>query len=225
MGAPLRHACDMGKERFRDRVHAGRLLGERLLDLEPAKPVVLGLPRGGVVVAAEVAERLGVPVDVFVARKIGHPGHRELGVGAIAEGGDPTYDESALRHHGITPDELAPVVADERAELARRVAAYRPNRALPFLGGKTVVVVDDGIATGATARAALQALRRQDPARLVFAAPVGPHGAEKQLRDADDVVILRTPRWFAAVGQWYDDFGQVSDDEVLRLLRRRHDNA
>lgn len=213
----------MFQARFRNRAEAGRLLGARLLQLQVDEPIVLALPRGGVVVAAEVAAVLGAQVDVFVARKIGHPARPELGLGAIAEGGDPAYDEPALRHYGLKPEDLAPVVAAERDELARRVAAYRGNRVLPPLASRSVVVVDDGIATGATARAALQALREQRPGRLVFAAPIGPAGADEELPEADDVIIMRTPRHFLAVGQWYDEFGQVTDEEVLRLLASRPD--
>lgn len=217
--ARVGHAPGVGSGTFRDRVDAGRLLGATLRELDLTDPLILGLPRGGVVIAAEVARVLDVRFDVFVARKIGHPYHPELGLGAVAEGGDPTYDDKALRHHALTPDDLAPVVEAERAELARRVAAYRGARALPPLSSRTVVLVDDGIATGGTARAALQALRSRDPDRLVFAVPVGPKRAPAQLEDyADDIVILCTPTFFGAVGQWYDEFAQVSDDEVLALL-------
>lgn len=194
------------------------MLGAHLRDLRLVQPIVLGLPRGGVVVASEVSAALGGTFDVLVARKIGHPAQRELGVGAIAEGGEPTYDEKALARYGLKVDDLAPAAEAEQAELARRVASYRGGRSLPPMGGRNIVLVDDGIATGVTARAALQALRAQEPARLVFAVPVGPEGSADQLPDADDVVILRSPRPFVAVGKWYDDFAQVSDDEVLRLL-------
>lgn len=209
----------MSTQRFANREDAGRLLGSRLLGMALRDPIVLGLPRGGVVVAAQAAAALGVHADVFVARKIGHPAQRELGVGAIAEGGEPTYDEKALRRHGLSADDLAPVVAAERAELARRVAAYRTSRQLPALADRDVVLIDDGIATGATARAALRALRAHAPSRLVFAAPVGPlQTPELLVDDADDIVVLRTPLFFVAVGRWYDEFGQVGDDEVRRLL-------
>lgn len=206
--------------RFRDRVEAGELLGAHLLQLGLPDPVVLGLPRGGVVVAAEVAKLLGVAADVFIVRKIGHPQQRELGLGAISEGGQPRYDEQALARYQVTVEDLAPVVAAERLELDRRISTYRGNRPLLPLAGRHVVLVDDGLATGVTARAAAQALAERRPARLVFAAPVGPDPSGGRLADhVDDVVILHTPRHFAAVGQAYDDFREVSDEVVLRLLR------
>jgi putative phosphoribosyl transferase len=204
---------------FDNRTHAGHLLGRRLAELALPDPVVLGLPRGGVAVAAEVAAELGAPVEVFVARKIGHPRQPEYGVGAIAEGGEPVYDERALRVTGLAPADLEQVVAAEREELARRVQAFRGERRLPDLAGRAVVLVDDGVATGVTARAALRAVRARGPARLVLAAPVG---APESLRDlaaeADEVVVLAAPRRFTAVGRWYTSFIQVEDDEVLRLL-------
>jgi predicted phosphoribosyltransferase len=213
----------MGSRTFSDRAEAGRLLGERLVTVLAARsgatPVVLGLPRGGVVVAAQVAAVLGVPVDVFVARKIGHPRQPEYGLGALAEDGDPVFDEDALAATGLTASDLARVVAVERHELIRRVEAYRRGRTRPALEGRTVVLVDDGIATGVTARAALRALRRQRPADLVLAVPVA---APQSLRDlaaeADDVIALLTPAAFGSVGRCYAEFPQVSDDEVIRLL-------
>jgi predicted phosphoribosyltransferase len=215
---------------FDDRTQAGRLLGQRLCELglgpagERSGPpsaggLVLGLPRGGVVVAVAAAAELAAPVEVFVARKLGHPYQPELGLGAIAEGGQALWDEAALRHLRLSPVDLADVVAAEQRELSRRVAAYRGDRDLPRLAGRTVVLVDDGVATGGTARAALRALRGRAPAWLVFAAPVGPADAAERLSaEADDVVLLATPRPFSAVGRFYRAFGQVGDDEVVRLL-------
>ena len=209
----------MRQRTFADRASAGRLLGRHLRALGLADPVVLGLPRGGVVVAAGVAAELDVATEVFVARKIGHPVQPEFGVGAIAEGGEPVYDRDLLRRLGLQPGDLDPVVAAERDELARRVQTYRAGRALPRLAGRTVVLVDDGIATGVTARAALRTLRTHGPDRLILAAPVGAAPSLQELAcDVDETAVLETPAPFGAVGRWYDEFGQVGDDEVLALL-------
>ena len=162
---------------------------------------------------------LGVPADVFVARKIGLPRQPEYGVGAIAEGGEPVFDQRALRLLGLSAEDLAPVVAAERAELTRRVRLYRGDRAVPRVEGRTVVLVDDGVATGVTARAALAALRAQAPDRLVLAAPVAAPGSLRDLEGAAvEFAVLTAPSGFAAVGRWYAAFAQVSDDEVIRLL-------
>jgi putative phosphoribosyl transferase len=204
---------------FTDRAEAGELLGRQLAGLGLDDPVVLGLPRGGVVVAAHAAAVLGVPADVFVARKIGLPRQPEYGVGAIAEGGEPVFDERALLQLGLSAEDLAAVVAAERAELTRRVRLYRGDRAVPRVDGRTVVLVDDGIATGVTARAALAALHAQAPARLVLAAPVAAPGSLRDLADAvDEFAVLTAPSGFASVGRWYASFPQVSDDEVISLL-------
>jgi putative phosphoribosyl transferase len=204
---------------FADRAEAGEFLGRHLAGLGLDEPVVLGLPRGGVVVAAHAAAVLGVRADVFVARKIGLPRQPEYGVGAIAEGGEPVFDQRAMRQLGLSADDLAPVVAAERAELTRRVRLYRGDRPAPRVEGRTVVLVDDGIATGVTARAALAALRAQAPARLVLAAPVAAPGSLRDLGGAaDEFAVLTAPSGFAAVGRWYAAFAQVSDDEVISLL-------
>jgi putative phosphoribosyl transferase len=205
---------------FTDRADAGRQLAQHLARLELAAPVVLGLPRGGVPVAVEVAAALGAPVDVLVARKIGAPGRPEFGVGAIAEGGEPLFDADLLRGLRLTPDDLADTVAAERAELARRVRLYRGTRALPELAARTVVLVDDGIATGSTARAALRAIALRRPARTVLAVPVGPPETLTAMADdADEVVAVLTPRRFGAVSRFYDAFPQLSDGEVTAALR------
>jgi predicted phosphoribosyltransferase len=211
------------RTRFHDRAHAGRELAGHLRILQEKgllpHPVVLALPRGGVAVAREVARELGAPLDVMVVRKIGAPFHEEYGIGAIAGDDEPLYDERALRRLGLTEAELAPVVARERAELRRREERYRQGRPAPEVRGRTVIVVDDGLATGSTARAALRALRRRGPGRLVLAVPVGaPDAAELMRAEADEVVCLYRPAAFQAVGLWYDDFEQLTDGDVLDAL-------
>ncbi len=210
------------RTRFRDRRDAGRALGELVGRLDLVDPVVLALPRGGTPVAAEVVAAVGGQLDVFVARKIGLPGQPELGVGAVAEGGEPLLDEAALSRHGLSPEDMAATVEQERAELARRVAHYRGDRSLPELADRQVVLVDDGLATGSTARAALRALRGARPARLVLAVPVCAPGAAQALeQEADEVVCVLQPEGFRAVGAWYERFDQTSDAEVLDLLAAR----
>ncbi|RBQ19589.1 phosphoribosyltransferase [Spongiactinospora rosea] len=215
---------------FADRAEAGRLLAARLVDLDLGAdaegPVVLALPRGGLPVGAPVARRLGGVLDVLVTRKLGYPPQPELGVGAIAEGGEPVFDTGLMRRLGLSREALAAVVEEERAELRRRVAAYRGDRPLPELGGRDVIVVDDGLATGNTARAGLRAARGKGPARLVLAVPVGaPETVASMWEEADEVVTLAAPPEFQAVGQWYARFGQLSDADVLDVLRRYGPNA
>ena len=209
---------------FRDRHHAGRLLAERLIQVvDPATladPLVLGLPRGGVPVAFEVARALDAPLDVFVARKLGSPRQPELGIGAVAEGGTRVLDDATVRALGVTPEDLERITVREQAELERRVARYR-GRPLPPLTGRDVIVVDDGLATGVTASAALAALRATDAARVVLAVPVAAADTAEQLRATGVVVVsVIEPDDLRAVGRWYDHFEQTSDDEVLDLLGR-----
>ncbi|MFC3572500.1 phosphoribosyltransferase [Streptomyces yaanensis] len=209
---------------FRDRREAGRELARCLRVLQekgafPDPVVVLALPRGGVAVAAEVARALDAPLDVLVVRKIGAPSHEEYGIGAIVGDGPPLFDDWALDQLGLSEADLAPVVARERRELHRRERLYRQGRPAPELGGRTVIVVDDGLATGVTASAALSSVRRQEPARVVLAVPVSsPEAAELLSHDADDVICLKRPSSFTAVGLCYEDFEQLTDDDVLRAL-------
>ncbi len=183
--------------------------------------MVLGLPRGGVPVAFEVARALGAPLEVLVARKLGAPGNPEYALGAIAEGGAVVLEDEAVAESGAGEAELARLVEQETAELARRVRAYRGDRPLPPLAGRTAILVDDGIATGRTALAAVRALRRLGPRRLVLAAPVAAAETAAKLRgEVDELVCLAEPELFFAVGSWYERFGQTSDDEVRELLER-----
>ena len=206
--------------RFEDRADAGRVLAAKVAELGLQHPVVLGLPRGGVPVAAEVARALGAPLDVFVARKVGAPGHEEYGIGAVAEGGAWVADEAVLPRLGITPDEFDRLAAREDAAVVAQVERFRQGRPLPSIVGREVVLVDDGLATGMTALAALRALRRLRPARLVLAEPVCAASAVHLLAgEADDVVCVHQPEEFHAVGAWYGDFSPTADDEVLRLVR------
>ena len=204
--------------RFRDRVHAGRALAVRLEHLRDAHPVVVGLPRGGVPVAAEVAAALGAQLDVVLVRKIGAPEREELAVGAIGEDGVTVRNDAVLAELGLSWDDVADQVERERAEVARRAAELRPGPR-PDLRDRTVILVDDGIATGATVVAALRVLRDLGAGRVVLAVPVAPPDSLAALAPlTDEVVCPSTPRRFAAVGPWYDDFTQVPDEQVRKLL-------
>jgi putative phosphoribosyl transferase len=204
---------------FADRSEAGRRLAERVRPFAVNDPLVLALPRGGVPVGAELALRLDADFDVLMVRKIGLPGHPELGVGAMAEDGRVLYDDLALARLHVPRQALSDTVAAERDELDRRRRVYRGERPLPRMAGRDCVIVDDGVATGGTARAALRMVRQAGPARVVLAVPVASPEAVALLREeADALVVLSAPDNFRAVGEWYRDFGQLSDDHVTAIL-------
>jgi len=206
--------------RFRDRTEAGRLLGERLGDLaRRTDVVVLALPRGGVPVGRQVARALGAPLDVFLVRKLGLPAQPELAMGAIASGGTQVLNEELVRELRLGGDVIERVAERERGELERREHLYRGERPFPELSGRTVVLVDDGLATGATMRAAVEAVRTRGPARVVVAVPTAPRHSLRELEPpVDGLASLIAPEPFYAVGAWYDDFREVPDDEVRRVL-------
>ena len=210
--------------RFRNRRDAGQWLAADLRAFAGRTDViVLALPRGGVPVGYEVAATLGAPLDVFVVRKLGLPGHEELAMGALASGGVRVLDEELIRVARVSPAEVSRVTAAEQAELERRERRYRGDRPFPDLRGKTAILVDDGLATGSTMRAAVTALRIEGPTRIVVAVPVAASETCEALKTlADDVICAVTPEPFHAVGLWYDDFSQTTDDEVRELLERSH---
>jgi putative phosphoribosyl transferase len=204
---------------FRDRVEAGELLAERLAGLKGQDVVVLGLPRGGVPVAAEVAAALGAPLDVIVVRKLGVPFQPELAMGAVGEGGVVVLNEELLALTQVSREDVAEAEERERAEVAQRVLRFRGDRDAVPLKGRIALLVDDGIATGSTARAACRVARALGALRVLVATPVAAIDSARSLRrDADDVICLQTPERFSAVGEWYEDFSQTSDAEVNRLL-------
>ncbi len=212
---------------FQNRTDAGRRLAQRLLTYANRPDVlVLALPRGGVPVAFEIARELKAPLDVFVVRKLGVPGQEELAMGAIASGGSCVLNQHLIRAIGITQDEVNTVIAQEKRELQRRQRLYRADRPYPDLHNRTVILVDDGLATGATMYAAVTALRKLEPARLIVAVPV----AAKEVCDrfghiVDEMVCVQTPDPFDGVSRWYADFSQTTDDEVRELLMRANPGA
>jgi predicted phosphoribosyltransferase len=215
----------MTQQRFHNRADAGRRLAEKLAAYANRPGVlVLALPRGGVPVGGEVARALGAPLDVFLVRKLGVPGYEELAMGAVATGGIRVLNDEIVDGLGISDDVIDAVAAREQQELARRERLYRDDRPPPDVAGRTVILVDDGLATGATMRAAVQALRQRQPARIVVAVPTAsPDTCEALKTEADDVICAMTPEPFLAVGHWYEDFRQTTDDEVRDLLCAKGD--
>lgn len=210
-----------GRERFRDRVEAGDLLGREVAQRLGRRDdvIVLALPRGGVPVGDRVAKALGAALDVFIVRKLGVPGHEELAMGAIASGGVRVLNDDVLRYVPVPERMIDQVAEREGQELERRERAYRGNRPPLDVRGKTVVIVDDGLATGSTMRAAIGALRRMDPRAIVVAVPVAAQSTCAELsKEVDKMICLRTPEPFQAVGLWYEDFSQTTDEEVHELV-------
>jgi predicted phosphoribosyltransferase len=207
---------------FADRTEAGRLLAEKLGKYADRDDVIiLGLPRGGVPVAYEVAKRLRTPLDVFVVRKLGVPGFEELAAGAIASGGVRVLNEDVVRAIPYAEEAIEAVTTRETAELERREQVYRAGRPAPELRDRVVILIDDGLATGATMRAAVKALRQSGAARIIVAVPVGPPDTCREIEEqADETICLSTPAFFQAVGQYYEDFSQTSDEDVRELLVR-----
>jgi putative phosphoribosyl transferase len=208
--------------RFRNRSEAGRLLAGALERYKGRPDVlVLALPRGGVPVAYEVATALNAPLDVFIVRKLGVPGHEELAMGAIASGGIRTLNSSVIQQLNIPQQAIDAMAAREAEELRRRERLYRGDKPSPAISGRTVILVDDGLATGSTMKAAIAALRRQNPAKIVVAVPTAPSDTCEELqREADEVICAVTPEPFYAVGLWYENFEQTTDAEVTELIRR-----
>jgi predicted phosphoribosyltransferase len=217
----------MDELRFVDRRHAGRALAERLRQYADRGDVlVLGLPRGGVVVAHEVAAALSAPLEAFLVRKLGVPGYPELAMGAIASGGVRVMNEEVIRWYHVSTDVVEAVARTEAIELQRRERAYRGGRPPLPIDGKAVILVDDGLATGSTMRAAVAAVKQYRPSRSIVAVPVGARDTCAQLEAlADEVHCLLMPAGFRAVGEWYDDFSETSDDEVRALLRTRSSDS
>src|SRR5438105_4164551 len=210
-------------ERFINRSDAGRQLAAVLAQRYAARGdvLVLGLPRGGVPVALEIAMALDSPLDVFIVRKLGLPGHEEFGIGAIASGGVRVVDDTVLRAYGVDAETLDRITERERRELERRERLYRDDRQFPTVADRVVILVDDGLATGSTMRAAVAALRAEGPREIVVAVPVGaPETCSAMARLTDDLVCLMTPEPFYAVGLWYENFDQTDDDEVHDLIER-----
>jgi len=204
---------------YKDRRHAGRLLAAAVSSLGLSNVVVLAIPRGGVPVADEVATALAAPLDLIIARKIGAPGYPEYAIGAVTQDGEPFLDESAVKSLRVSEEYIKEETARQADEVKARMRKYRGDRPYPDLEGKTVVVVDDGIATGSTVRAAVRSLKRRKPRLVVLATPVAPPDTIRELSsEVDDIVCLATPEGFSAVGEFYQDFGQTDDSEVVEVL-------
>jgi putative phosphoribosyl transferase len=210
-----------GEAIFKDRADAGRRLAERLAPLRDEDPIVLALPRGGVPVGVEISRVLDAPLDVFISRKLGAPDQPELGIGAVAQGGTRVLNEDIVQQIGIPDEYIEEITHRELAEVGRRLRILRGGRPEPEVRDRTAILVDDGLATGVTARAAVSALRERNPRRLVLAVPVCPPRTARILApEVDRLICLRTPEDFVAVGLWYRDFEQVTDDEVVELLEK-----
>lgn len=207
---------------FQDRNEAGQRLAQKLSDLRTQQPFVLAVPRGGVIVGYEVARSLGAPLDVYITRKLGAPGNEELALGAIASDGTVVLDPVLIRQLGVTQRYLEDEMDRQRAEILRRLSLYRNQRPLPVLRGKVVVLVDDGVATGATTLAALRSLRKQQPGRLILAVPVGPADVIERLKaEADQVICLEAPADFLSVGAFFGEWRQLTDQDVTEVVNRR----
>lgn len=208
-------------EKFFDRHEAGRVLAEQLKPYsKSSNAIVLALPRGGVPVAYEIAKALSIPLDVFIVRKLGVPGHEELAMGAIATGGMIVFNEEIVRDLHISKPAIDQVIQSEQQELQRRELSYRGNRPFPTLQNKTIILVDDGIATGATMRAAIKALHQQNPSKMIMAVPVAAFETCVEMEKlVDKIICPLKPHQFYAVGAWYENFPQTSDEEVFELLK------
>lgn len=206
---------------FRDRRQAGKLLAAEVAKLGLRDVIVLAIPRGGVPVADEIADALGAPLDLIIARKIGAPGYSEYAIGAVSQDGEPVLDRSAVEALRVTKEYVEKEAALQASEVRARMKTYRGDRPYPQIEGKTVVVVDDGIATGSTVRAAIRSLRRRNPGLVILATPVAPPETIRELLvEADRIVCLSTPENFSAVGEFYVDFGQLEDSDVIDTLRK-----
>lgn len=211
---------DQSFEVFRDRKEAGRRLGKSLKKYQSENPIVLVIPRGGVVVGREVSKILKAPLDVIIARKVGVPSQPELGMGAVAEGGIEILDKDMIKSLQIPRSLMNEVIAKEKSEIERRKSLYRENKPIINLKNRVVILVDDGLATGVSAEAAVKSLKKLNPKKIIFAAPVCAKESVKNMRDlADEVCCLLTPSGFSAVGNWYQNFDQVTDEEVKEILR------
>lgn len=216
----------MGSRVFENRAAAGRAMSSRVADIVGDRDaLVLGLPRGGVVVAYEIAERLGAELDVYLVRKLGTPQHPELAMGAVAQGGVKVLNQDVVRYHGISEEQIETTVRIESEEIDRRERLYRGSRPAEGIEGRVAVLVDDGLATGATMKAAIMAIRKQNPELLIAAIPVGaPKVCEDIEAITDELVVLEKPSMFFAVGAWYEEFEQTTDEEVVHLLERNRKN-
>lgn len=211
---------------FRDRQEAGRLLAQELLDLRGRKVVVLGIPRGGIIVARELARALGAELDIVLSRKLRTPGYPELAMGSVAEGGEVFLNDSVVQEVGVSQSQIQQEKAVQLAEIARRRELIRKVRPKVPLKGKTVIVTDDGVATGATLQAALWSARQEQPESLIAAVPVGSEDTVRRLSaDTDEMVCLRAPPFFSAVGQFYIRFDQVEDEDVLKILKAEYEGV